>query len=175
MSLSVVVYLFFLLLFLVFLRLNTAYHPRLMMKKHVVVQNPVLSRLLIADFNPEDSEKDVDPENQNKLLWLGLVFYILWIALLIFSLVMLFLVPTVPIEAFEIFYDWPLTVSTLNEKILWFTLFEFFSVAFALFGFNIVNCEHSIVKNKLTKALWIAVILLMIGIAIGFPIVCWRG
>ena len=175
MTFSVVCYLLFLFFSLVFVRMNTTYHPNLIFKKHIVIHRPTLAKLLVANFSPVDEKKDIESQYRNKLLLLGIVFYVLWLALFAFSVVMLFFVPIIPTEPVEIFSDLHLSVSTLNEKFLWFLVLELDSIMFAFWCLNIIKCAHTLTNSKIWRSVWIGLIVLMTGIAIGFPIAFWCG
>lgn len=83
-------------------RMNTAYHPHLRFKKYVVIKNRTAARLLIDQSDLVNSRIKNAAANRNKLLCAGIVFYVLFLLLIVFSAV-LFLMPEIPAERFT--YD----------------------------------------------------------------------
>lgn len=68
------IYLFVVAIAIVFSRLNTMYHPELIVKKYVTVKNRKLSKLLIANTNPDFLKNKDSKSYTDRLLVPGVVF-----------------------------------------------------------------------------------------------------
>ncbi len=122
------VYLFIVVTAIVFSRLNTMYHPELMVKRYITVKNRKLSKLLIANTNPDLPKNKNEKAYTDRLLVPGVVFLSLTA---IFS-VGLFVCFVLKNEYQQFFFD------------------IVFSVAFFALGFNSFNisrCKIRIAKN----------------------------
>ena len=106
---SMIMYPFYLLFVLLFIRLNTSYHPQLLFRKYRIIRSPWLGKLLISQQKPGHHQRINDAANRNKLLIAGMVFYGLFLALLLLWAT-LALLPDVPVTPFE-----------LHTKTLYFT------------------------------------------------------
>lgn len=107
------------LLALIFANLNTSYHSHLKFKKYIKVKNPIIAKILINQSNPLYTQRKNIKSNQNKLLFGGLIFYVLCLIMIIFSIILIYIFPRIPIPLYEFDVDsiYILT-NSLNEKII---------------------------------------------------------
>ena len=174
MTLFMLVFLFFLLTGLVLARLNTAYHPDLILKRHIEIKNEKIARLLICGNNPADAKVENAEENRNKILYLGIAFYLLWIAVVVCSAILLFFVPKIEIASQLVFDEISFSVRTLNEKISFLFLFELNFAEVVFLCLNMTNCEKSVVQgSKFLKCLWKGVVAFLFVCLIATPFVFW--
>ena len=145
----------FLLLIFIMARTNSTYHPPLIFKRYIIIKNNVLSKILIDQADPASGRSKNAKANRNKLTYAGIVFYILFFALVSFSVVMLFL-PDIPCESF--IYESKtmfLVGNTLNEKL---TVLLAFTLLFAETDFHFINTSKYAVEKapakKFTKFLY---------------------
>lgn len=136
-----------LLLLPIMARTNATYHPHLIFKKHITVKNNVLAKILIDQADPVGRSKNAKA-NRNKLTYAGIVFYILHLILLCFSVVMM-LVPDIPCQHF--IYDSKaifLNGNTLNAKL---TFLFTFALLFAECAFQFINTSKYAVEKAHAK------------------------
>ncbi len=162
---------FFIFASLLITRLNTPYHPNLLLKKYIIIKNPKIQLLTISKINPEDFNTNIPKKNQNKLLYLGMIFYILWALVFIFTLIMWLVVPDIPTEPF-LFDDYlGYYISTLNQILpfkLWLT-YGMFDISFL--SLNIVKCNRDIKEKKVINIIWIITVIFFFAlsfIAVGY-------
>ena len=141
---------------LIFARINSAYHPALLVKKHIVLKSKKAQLFFISQSNPLEMKIDNRKEYQNKLTVLGLTFYILWLCLLVFSILFLIWGPRTTIEPFE--FDDGFFVSALNQVVVLMLALVFLGFEMAFYFLNIIK-SPSVNENKVIKALWIVVII----------------
>ena len=68
------IYLFVVAIAIVLSRLNTMYHPELIVKKYITVKNKSLAKLLIANTNPDFPKNKDSKSYTDRLLVPGIVF-----------------------------------------------------------------------------------------------------
>ena len=141
---------------LVFARINSAYHPNLLIKKYIVLKSPKTQKILISQSNPLDIKIDNRKEYRNKLTVLGFVCYILWFCLVVFSILFLICGPQTAIEPFE--YDDGFFVATLNQAVVLMSALIFLGFEMGFYFLNIIK-SPSVNENKIIKILWIVVII----------------
>ncbi len=146
---------------LIFTRLNTVYHPKLLFKKHIIVNDDKLQIFLISRVNLEDFKTEAAKEHQNKLLYLGLIEYVIWTLILLFSVAMLFLVPKIPVTSITYSVEGiDFSLSTLNKILplnLWLSFLSF-NISFLLL--NVINCNRDI-KGKILKTIYVICLVAM--------------
>ena len=133
------------------------------LKKYIIIKNKKIAKYLISLKPDGPYSNKVITKDQNKMTYVAVVFYMIWLLLLLFSLIMLFVVPDIPTESivYELKYG-TLILDTFNLKLVSsFTIdFMMLSIAFKLF-----NRFKVIVKSKGFKILYVVFILLiLIGI-----------
>lgn len=142
-------------------RLNTVYHPKLLFKKYFTVNDRKLQKLLISKVNLENFETESPKEHHNKLLYLGLIEYIIWALILLFSIAMLFLVPEITITPITYSVeDIDFSISTLNKVLplnLWLSFLSF-NVSFLLL--NVISCNRDI-KGKILKIIYVICVVVL--------------
>ena len=67
------IYLFVVAIAIVLSRLNTMYHPELIVKKYITVKNKSLAKLLIANTNPDFPKNKDSKSYTDRLLVPGIV------------------------------------------------------------------------------------------------------
>lgn len=141
---------------LIFARINSAYHPDLLVKKHIVLKSKKAQLFFISQSNPLDMKIDNRKEYRNKLTVLGLTFYILWLGLLVFSILFLIFGPRTTIEPVE--FDDGIFVSALNQAVVLMLALVFLGFEMAFYFLNIIK-SPSVNENKVIRVLWIVVII----------------
>jgi len=139
-----------------FARINSAYHPDLLVKKYIVLKSKKAQLFFISQSNPLEMEIDNRKEYRNKLTVLGLTFYVLWLCLLVFSILFLIFGPQTEMKPIE--FDDGFFISTLNQAVVLVLALVFLGFEMAFYFLNIMK-SPSVNKNKIIKALWIVVIL----------------
>ncbi len=142
-------------------RMNSAYHPKLLFKKYIKLRNPLAIKLLVSKYDPAKNQVKNAKGNQDKLLYGGAVFYGLFFAVLVFSLVMRRL-PDMPTEQIvwnsrTLFFAGD-TLNTILPFCLTLCLFM------TEFLFHIVNTAKYDLENTQAKGLAV-VLYLLFGIA----------
>ncbi len=170
-----IVFGFFLLVGIVIARFNTAYHGNLIFKRYIEIKNKKLARLLIWGGDPSTSGQDNAPENTNKILWLGVVFYLLLLAVTVCSMILIIFVPRIEIEPQMIFESVSFSVKTLNEKISVLLLLELDFAEVVFLCLNITRCETTlgITRSKILRGLWIGTIVFLFACLVATPFVFW--
>ena len=140
---------------LLFARINSAYHPDLLIKKHIVIKRKGLARLLIMESDPRELKIDNKEKYRDKLLILGLICYVLWAVLVIFSVLFLVFGPVTEIEPFE--FDDGFFVSALNQAVVFMCTLAFLGFEMAFYFLNIL-CSPSVNENKFVRVLWYFVV-----------------
>ena len=171
---NAIVYVLGLLVLLFLAYLNTPYHPKRLLKRYVEIKNPAWARLLILNGDPGsmDRHRDNVPEHRNKLLYTGLVFYVLWGALVIASPIVRFAVPEIAITPLEIIDTWGPVVDTANEKFLWNALFALAGAELTVFCLNLLNCAEEVSKGKrVMRALWIAIVAVLAAATVAMVLI----
>lgn len=72
-------------------RLNSVYHPDLLFKKHIVLKNSRLSKILVSGVIMLDFNKSIKNEHREKMSVAGIILYIVIGISFIFWLICLFL------------------------------------------------------------------------------------
>ena len=147
---------FFLLSGLGVARVNSAYHPALLMRGHITVRSPRLQGLLIMQSHPLDIKRDNRQEYRKKLTLLGLACYVLWLCLVVFSVLLLAFGPETPIEPFE--FDEGFFVSTLKQAVIFMLTLDFLGLEIAFCFLNFVRAPF-IKEHTANKVLWGVIVL----------------
>ena len=101
-------------------KMNTSYDDDLLFKKYVTIKNPTLAKILINQQKIQVikySRTKNTKANRKKLLIPGLIFYILSIILMIFSIILRYCIHPIYITNYEVSSKYNLIVDTLNEKV----------------------------------------------------------
>jgi hypothetical protein len=141
-------FLYILLLLLLGTRANSTYHPHLLFKRHVIIKNKIVSKLLIDQSDPVNSRAKNAKANRNKLTYCGIIFYGLFLVLCCFSFIMT-LLPEFPCESFV--YESRLIFlygNTLNEKL---PISFAFTLLFAEVAFHLINTRKYAVEKSPAK------------------------
>lgn len=128
-------------------RLNSAYHPDLIFKKHLVIRRAALAKFFISSSNPCSYRMRNRKEYRNKLLVSGVVFYSLWVCVLFFSVFFLRFGPTEPIEPIVVRDT---QISVYKNAVVFLLLLIFIGMEFSFSLLN-VSRSPSVSENK-----WIA-------------------
>lgn len=139
-----------LILFLILgARINSTYDEKLIFKKHLIIKNPILSKLLIDQSKVNSTAKNIKA-NRNKLTLVGLIFYILIIILLMLICYMLLVIPPIQSSPFEIntrlIYIYTKTLNQKISVIITIVLF-LFEISFFIF-----NTHKTFTKKSKSKA-----------------------
>ncbi len=145
-------------------RINTAYHPSLIFKRYIKLKSQAAARVFISKYDPLRKTAKNAKANQNKLLYLGLIFYCVFAALIIFSAVML-LLPDLPSERFTIDTRYIfITGDTLNAAL---SAYLALAVSFAEAAFYFINTLKYAVQmaraKRFTKVLYICIIVITVS------------
>lgn len=76
---------------LIVARNNTAYHPRMIVKKYIKINNKVVAKIFISQSDPGGTRAKNLKTNRNKMLYAGIVFYFAYVIVQIFSATLLFI------------------------------------------------------------------------------------
>ncbi len=132
-------FMFPLILLLLFLsaRINSAYHPKLIFKKYINLKNQKLAKLLIDPASPFSKANNAKA-NRNKMTIVGILCYSLLALLMIFTATMLWLIPEIQTDSFELDSRFIyLAGNTLNE----YLPYEFSLILLMFFaGLHFFNC-----------------------------------
>ena len=161
-----------LLLVLITARMNTAYHPHLLFKKHIKIKSTFWTKLLISQSDPVTNAKNKRAD-KNKLLLPGLVFYCVDFALCGFSVLML-LIPEVPYKFFEIdtraLY---LAGDSVNEVLV---CSFFLAAMFVQVCFHFLNTfKYAVERTTAKKTVKVIYILLIIISVFGIIAELWSA
>lgn len=154
---------FILLGCLLLARINSAYHPNLLIKKYVFVKSKKLQKLFIFQSNPLEIKIDNKKDYQDKIVVVGFVSYILWFALVVFSVCFLVLGPRTAIVPFE--FDDGFFISALNQAVVFMSSLVFLGFEMSFYFLNIVK-SPSINVNKIIQVIWYIVILIIFSMSI---------
>lgn len=171
----IIEFVFFLLIGIFMARLNTAYHPDLILKGYVEIKNKKLASLLIWGRNSADIKQDNEPEYQSRILWIGVAFYLLLLTVTVCSLILMFFIPRIECEPQMIIESVSFSVRTLNEKISFLLLLELDFAELVFFCLNMTRCETTLGINgsKFLRGLWIGILVFLFICLIATPIVFW--
>lgn len=140
-------------------RLNSAYHPDLIFKKHIVINNKKLQKLLIFQSDPTGNTKNKNKaENRNRFLILGIVFYIIWLLILLFSIIFLSFGPQTAIEPFE--FDDEFYISTLKQMVVFYVDIIFCGWCISFYCLNIIK-SSSIKIHKMVSIIYLMCIIIL--------------
>lgn len=151
-----------------FARVISAYHPNQILNRYIVIKNEKLVPWLISNHNPEDYDelKDNKEENRNKLTLCSLVFYILLGLLIVFSAVMLFVVPEIPCKPFEFEAEFVyFHADTLNEALPFCLTFNVLSAEITVFILNMYNVNKDLQGKKRVMKVICIIIIALLGFA----------
>ena len=80
---------------LLYARLNSAYHPDFLFKKHIILKSNKLSKLLVSDRCMFGFKKHTKNENRDKMSVAGVILYVTSGIAFVFWLISLFLDPEI--------------------------------------------------------------------------------
>lgn len=166
-----IIYPFFSLITLFGACLNTAYHPHLTFKKYIKIKNRTLAKLLIDKSDPlyigtSRFGRENKKSNQDKLLMAGLIFYIISLIIVIFSIILTYIIPEIPIPSTEFETDidaYSLITNTLNKKLTVMISLAFLSIEMIFREIN--GLKYRLEKSFCKKGLIIVYSLFLLPMA----------
>ena len=155
-------------------RINSAYHPDLVIKKHVAVRSKWIQNVCIMKSCPLNIEKENPKEYHNKMTVLGMVSYVLWVVLVLFSAGFLAWGPRTPIEPFE--FDDGFFVTTLNCATVFSLILVFMGTEISFFLLNYTKSPEANENRVVHVLLWIivpVVLLATVAVAVETVVLLW--
>ena len=144
-------------------RLNSAYHPDLLFKRHILVRNEKVQKLFIGQSKPGDGTLKNRKEYRNNWSVLGLLFYFMWGFVFAFSILFLCFGPQTPMEALE--FDDGFYISALNQIVVFMTNLLLLGVGMSFYCLNILRTS-SVKENKIIRSLWLVVVVFLFAICV---------
>ena len=146
-------------------RLNSAYHPDIILKWHVNIKSKRLAKALIWQSNPFGGTFQNKKEYRSKITILGICSYIAWVALTIFSVCFLLWGPSTPIEPIQ--FDRGILCSTLNKAVVFISNILLLGFDISFYCLNISRCQDVRKYKAINIIWWFAVVFLFAICVIG--------